>query len=153
MTLAEVLVALPIITIGLLALLAAIPLSTFATQEGRLTSTATFLANQRLEQVRNAHWSAVPAVDQLGVSASPTAPPQAGGSTTFADESPVAAPYTAYQRQVRITDCGVGGGCGGVTSSGMRLVTVRVSYAPVSATGKDAATPRSVMVTMLIAQR
>ena len=32
MTLAEVLVALPIITIGLLALLAAIPLSTFATQ-------------------------------------------------------------------------------------------------------------------------
>ena len=153
MTLAEVLVALPIITIGLLALLAAIPLSTFATQEGRLTSTATFLANQRLEQVRNAPWSAVPAADQLGVSASPTAPPQAGGSTTFADESPVAAPYTAYQRQVRIMDCGVGAGCGGVINSGMRLVTVTVTYAPVSATGKDASTPRSVMVTMLVAQR
>ena len=45
MTLAEVLVALPIITIGLLALLSAIPLSTYATQEGRQTSTATFLAN------------------------------------------------------------------------------------------------------------
>ena len=48
MTLAEVLVALPIIMIGLMALLSAIPLSTYATQEGRLTSTATFLANQRL---------------------------------------------------------------------------------------------------------
>ena len=57
MTLAEVLVALPIITIGLLALLSAIPLSTYATQEGRQTSTATFLANQRLEQVRRWQWS------------------------------------------------------------------------------------------------
>ena len=37
MTLAEVLVALPIITIGLLALLSAIPLSTYATQAGRQT--------------------------------------------------------------------------------------------------------------------
>ena len=153
MTLAEVLVALPIITIGLLALLAAIPLSTFATQEGRQTSTATFLANQRLEQVRNAQWSAVPAVDQLGLSPSITAPPQASGTTTFADENPVAAPYTAYQRQVRVADCGVGAGCGGITNSGMRLVTVTVTYVPPSATGKDSALPRSVMVTMLVAQR
>ena len=67
MTLAEVLVALPIITIGLLALLSAIPLSTYATQEGRQTSTATFLANQRLEQVRNAQWSATCQVDGSGV--------------------------------------------------------------------------------------
>ncbi|HEY7203226.1 MAG TPA: prepilin-type N-terminal cleavage/methylation domain-containing protein [Methylomirabilota bacterium] len=152
MTLAEVLVALPIITIGLLALLAAIPLSTFATQEGKQTSTATFLATQRLEQVRNAQWSAIPAVDQLGVSASPTSPPQAGGSVTFADESPVGA-YSGYQRRVRVADCGGGGGCGGVTSAGMRLVTVTVTYVPQSATGKDAAGSRSVMVTMLVAQR
>ena len=47
MTLAEVLVALPIITIGLLALLSAIPLSTYATQEGSQTSTATFLDCRR----------------------------------------------------------------------------------------------------------
>ena len=153
MTLAEVLVALPIITIGLLALLAAIPLSTFATQEGKQTSTATFLANQRLEQVRNAQWSAIPAVDLLGISASPASPPQAGGTVTFADENPVAS-YTGYQRLVRVTDCGVAGGCAGVTHSGMRLVTVTVSYAPLSATGKDAIpAPRSVAVTMLVAQR
>ena len=152
MTLAEVLVALPIITIGLLALLAAIPLSTFATQEGKQTSTATFLAGQRLEQVRNAQWSAIPAVDQLGISASPASPPQAGATVTFADENPVGS-YVGYRRQVRVTDCGVGGGCGGVTSSGMRLVTVTVTYAPLSATGKDAPAPRSVLVTMLVAQR
>ncbi|HKA61839.1 MAG TPA: prepilin-type N-terminal cleavage/methylation domain-containing protein [Methylomirabilota bacterium] len=152
MTLAEVLVALPIITIGLLALLAAIPLSTFATQEGKQSSTATFLANQRLEQVRNAQWSAVPAVDQLGISASAASAPQTGGTVTFADENPVTS-YAGYQRRVRVTDCGAGGGCAGVTSSGMRLVTVTVTYAPLSPTGKDAPAPRSVAVTMLVAQR
>lgn len=154
MTLAEVLVALPIITIGLLALLSAIPLSTYATQEGRQTSTATFLANQRLEQVRNAQWSASPAVDALGTSASATAAPQSGGATTFGDETPVAAPYTAYTRQVRVIDCGVGAGCMGIVSATLRLVTVTVSYAPLSATGKNAVSgPRTVSVSMAIAQR
>jgi type IV pilus modification protein PilV len=154
MTLAEVLVALPIITIGLLALLSAIPLATYATQEGNQTSTATFLANQRLEQVRNAQWSATPTVDNLGLSASSTSAPQSGGTTTFADESPMAAPYAAYSRQVRITDCGVGSGCTGVTNSGMRLATVTVTYKPLSATGQNAASAtRSVSVSMVIAQR
>lgn len=154
MTLAEVLVALPIITIGLLALLSAIPLSTYATQDGSQTSTATFLANQRLEQVRNAQWSAIPVVDNLGLSASSTAAPQSGGTTTFADESPMAPPYAAYTRQVRVTDCGAGLGCAGVTSSDMRLATVTVNYKPLSATGQSAApTSRSVVVSMVIAKR
>jgi prepilin-type N-terminal cleavage/methylation domain-containing protein len=154
MTLAEVLVALPIITIGLLALLAAIPLSTFATQEGKQNSTATFLANQRLEQVRNARWSAqIPPVDELGISASAASPPQTGGTVTFADEN-LAGSYTGYQRKVRVTDCGVGGGCAGVTSSDMRLVTVTVTYTPLSPTGKDAIPAlRSVALTMLVARR
>ena len=101
MTLAEVLVALPIITIGLLALLSAIPLSTYATQDGRQTSTATFLANQRLEQVRNAQWTATchvdpgtlavgpgaDVIDQVGVSASSTvAPKDPSNAVTFADD-------------------------------------------------------------------
>ena len=108
MTLAEVLVALPIITIGLLALLSAIPLSTYATQEGRQTSTATFLANQRLEQVRNASWTAACQVDgatglvipgaaavtdKVGLSSPSTAAPQdPSPAVTFADESSIAAP-------------------------------------------------------------
>ncbi len=159
MTLAEVLVALPIITIGLLALLSAIPLASYSTQEGSQTSTATFLANQRLEQVRNAQWSAIPATDCLGVSASSTAAPQsstctAGTITTFVDESPVAAPYAGYTRQVRITDCGTGGGCTGVTSSGMRLATVTVTYTPLSPNGQTAGpSSRAVTVSMVIAQR
>ncbi len=176
MTLAEVLVALPIITIGLLALLSAIPLSTYATQEGSQTSTATFLANQRLESVRSAQWTAQCQVDpttglvvagaatvndKLGVSASPTAAPQDASSVvTFADESPMAAPYTSYSRQVRITHSVVPAptptcnAAGEVTGTGTRRVTVTVTYTPLSATGANAVTgSRSVAVSMQVAQR
>lgn len=174
MTLAEVLVALPIITIGLIALLSAIPLSTYATQEGRQTSTATFLANQRLEQVRNAQWSATCQVDaatglvvpgaaivtdKVGVSASATAAPQdPSPAVTFADESPVAAPYTGYSRQVRITDSVAGAptctAAGVMSGTGIRQVTVTVAYTPLSATGTNAVSgTRAVSVTMQIAQR
>ncbi len=174
MTLAEVLVALPIITIGLLALLSAIPLSTYATQEGRQTSTATFLANQRLEQVRNAQWSgtcqvngatglviagAAVVTDKVGVSASSTAAPRdPSPAVTFADESAVAAPYTGYSRQVRITDSVVAAptcdAAGVMSGTGIRQVTVTVSYTPLSATGTNAVSgARSVSVTMQVAQR
>ena len=163
MTLAEVMVALPIITIGLLALLSVIPLSTYAIQDGSQTSTATFLANQRLDQVRNAQWMATcpPTPDNLGVSASSTAAPVNGAAvTTFADENSIAAPYAAYTRQVRITDsvasttvCNVA--TGAITGTyGFRTVTVTVTYQPLSATGTNAVSgPRSVAVNMQIAQR
>jgi len=176
MTLAEVLVALPIITIGLLALLSAIPLSTYATQEGSQTSTATFLANQRLEQVRNAQWSAQcqvdltlptplvvagPAIvsDKVGVSTPSTSAPQDPTAVvTFADESPMAAPYAGYSRQVRITDsvaaAPVCNAAGVMSGTGLRGITVTVTYTPLSATGKNAVSgPRSVAVSMQIAQR
>ncbi|HEX5528624.1 MAG TPA: prepilin-type N-terminal cleavage/methylation domain-containing protein [Methylomirabilota bacterium] len=174
MTLAEVLVALPIITIGLIALLSAIPLSTYATQEGRQTSTATFLANQRLEQVRNAQWTATCQVDattglvipgaaivtdKVGVSASSTAAPQdPSPAVTFADEAPVAAPSTGYSRQVRITDSVAAAptctAAGVMSGTGIRQVTVTVTYTPLSATGKNAVSgTRAVSVTMQIAQR
>lgn len=163
MTLAEVLVALPIITIGLLALLSAIPISTYATQEGNQTSTATFLANQRLDQVRNAQWMAtcppIPGDDTLGVSASSTAAPTSGGTTMFPDENPIAAPYAAYTRQVRITEsvasttvCDASGKITG--TYGLRAATVTVTYRPLSATGTNAVSgSRSVVVNMQIAQR
>lgn len=174
MTLAEVLVALPIITIGLLALLSAIPISTYATADGSQTSTATFLANQRLEQVRNTQWSATcqvdPAtglvipgaatvIDKVGVSASSTvAPKDPAAVVTFADENPVAAPYTRYSRQVRIIDSPAAAptctAAGIMSGTGVRRVTVTVTYTPVSATGSSAVSgTRPVSVTLQIAQR
>ncbi|PYM55712.1 MAG: hypothetical protein DMD77_18740 [Candidatus Rokuibacteriota bacterium] len=154
MSLAEILVACVIIAIGLVGLLSAVPTASYGIQEGQQLSTATFLANQRLEQVRNAQWVAAPAADTLGVSASTSVAPTSGGLTTFADETPMAAPYSGFSRTVRITDCGVGAGCGGIVDPGLRQVTVAVSYRPSTATGVAAVgTTKSAIVSMLMAQR
>lgn len=152
MTLAEILVAIVIIGVGLAALASAIPISTYGIQEGSQLSTATFLANQRLEQVRYAVWSENPAVDNLGVSASSTSAPASGGTTTFPDESALAPPYAQYGRTVRITDCSTGGGCQSIVSDKLRQVTVTVSYRPLTGVGQATAV-KPVVVTMLIARR
>src|SRR2546427_104582 len=68
-TLAEVLLAAVIITIAFVALLSVIPYSTSAVQGGNQTSTATFLANQKMEEAKNIPWTSTPDNDCLGVSA------------------------------------------------------------------------------------
>jgi type II secretory pathway pseudopilin PulG len=151
-TLAEIVVAIAIIGIGLMALASVIPIAAYGVQEGNQLSTATFLANARLEQAQNARWGQNPAVDNIGVSASSTAAPQSGGTTTFPDESPMAAPYAGYSRSVRVTDCGVGAGCGGVVDSNLRQVTVFVSYQPLSGVGQGSG-PKTAVVTMLVARK
>ena len=153
MSLAEILIACVIIAIGLVGLLSAVPTASYGIQEGRQLSTAAFLANQRLEQVRNAQWVQCPApgapADTLGVSASGSAP-ASGGTTTFSDESPIAAPYGDYTRTVRITDVQPADACGGA-NLGLRQVTVTVSYRVLSVTGFGVM--KSAIVTMLMAQR
>ena len=164
MTLMEVLVAVGIISVGLVALSSAIPLAAYGIQEGKQLSTATFLATQRMEQVRNATWQAaqpapaVPAlaaVDKLGVSASESvAPVGDGGVITFPDEAPMAAPYTDYSRTVRVVDCGMSPGCNGITNAGLRRVTVTVTYRPMTGIGMaPATTTKSARVTMLVSKR
>lgn len=158
MTLMEIMIAVAIIGTGLVALSSAVPLAAYGIQEGNQLSSATFLANQRLEQVRGAQWEVgPPCTDTVGVSASATvAPTQScgGSATTFADESPMAAPYTGYNRTVRITDCGVAPGCGGITNAALRQVTVSVTYRPMTGFGVAPAGQRkSAVVTMYIASR
>lgn len=162
-TLAEILVAVAVIAIGLVGLAAVIPVSTWGVQEGNQVSTATFLAAQRLEQVRNAAWITSPANDCLGVSASGSAAPTSttctlagtctSGSTctTFPDESNVSG-FTGYGRTVRVSDCSSGGGCAGVTTSDLRLVTVAVSFTPLSAVGVGTSA-KSVTLESLLAKR
>ena len=152
MTLVEILIAAAVLMVALVGLASGIPVASYGIQEGSQLTTATFLANQRLEQVKAAAWTSVPAVDTLGVSPSPTAAPQTGGVTMFPDETPVAAPYTQYTRQVRVTDCGVGPGCGGLVLPGLRQVTITVSYTPLTGVGVGASA-KSAIVTMLVAQR
>ena len=157
MSLAEILVACVIIAVGLVGLLSAVPTASYGIQEGRQLSTASFLANQRLEQVRNAQWTQCPAADTVGVSASASVTPTSGALTTFPDESPIAAPYGDYTRTVRITAAQPAdpcvGGIGG-PNLGLRQVVVTVSYRPSTATGLSAGgTTKSAIVTMLVAQR
>jgi prepilin-type N-terminal cleavage/methylation domain-containing protein len=164
-TVAELLAASVVIGIALLALLRTIPISAYGIQEGSQQSTAVFLANERMEQVKNAQWTAVPPppwavvppppVDNLGVSASATVAPVSvvTAVTTFPDENPMAAPYAGFTRKVRISDCNVAPGCGGVQKLDMRQATVTVSYAPMTGVGGPAAgATKSVVVTLIISQ-
>ena len=150
--LAEVLIALALVAIGLSAFASALPVAGAAVSEGARLSTATFLAAARLEEVRAAAWSEAPPVDRLGVSGAAPSAPQSGGTTTFADEAALPAPYAGYSRQVRIRDCGLPPGCGAVISARLRQVTVTVAYRPVTASGV-AALDKAVTVTTLVAQR
>lgn len=153
-TVAELLIASAVIGIALLALLQTIPNSAFGIQEGNQQSTAVFLANQRMEQVRNARWTAVPAADTLGVSTSTNVAPVSAGVTTFPDENPMSTPYAGYRRQVRISDCNVAPGCGGLQRPDMRQATVTVSYTPMTGVGVAATGgTKSVIISLIISER
>ena len=155
MSVAEVLIASTIIGTGLVALSAAIPLASYGLQEGNQLSTATFLATQRMEQVRNASWQAGPPLtDNLGVSANGAAAPVSGAVTTFPDEASIGEPYAGYRRTVRIMDCGAGTGCSGIVNADLRQVTVTVSYRPMTGVGVAPVTSaKSAVVTMYITKR
>jgi prepilin-type N-terminal cleavage/methylation domain-containing protein len=152
LTLVETMIAAGVIGVGLVAVSAAIPAASHGVQEGKQLSTATFLATQRLEQVRAARWElGPPAVDDLGVSPSPAAPPAAGAVTTFPDEA-LTGPHAGYARTVRITDCAAG--CGAVAKADLRQVTVSVTYRPMTGAGGWAsAATKAATITMYVAQR
>src|SRR5262249_20122311 len=126
---------------------------------GPQPSTATFLRNSRPQQVPHAGRTAPPAQACLGTPApssrSPASTACHGAAVTgVPDEASMAAPYGDYTRTVRITDCGVGAGCGGIVSSDLRQATVTVSYTPMNGAGGAApGSTKSAIVTMLVAKR
>jgi prepilin-type N-terminal cleavage/methylation domain-containing protein len=174
-SLVEILVAAALIAIGFVALLRVVPLAAAGLQQGNQQSTATHLAQQRLEQARAAVWTAVPlpGTDCLGVSAGNAAPVPsgaacttaisetyvAGTNVTFPDESAVAG-FPGYARTTRITDCGAGAGCSGIVyapvpgtgTAAPRLVTVTVTYEGSGSPGATSRT-RTVRLEWMVAQR
>jgi Tfp pilus assembly protein PilE len=164
MTVAEVIIALGVIVIGLLALIATMPLGTSAIAESNLKTTATFLAQQRLERLKNAQWTS--ATDELGGAGS-------NGSAVvsvagFADRWPdeaynTVAEYPRFRRQVRIQDCSVAPRCVAAVAvpvpptpdplATMRQVTVTVFFFPLTGPGTTSATEESLRLVTLIAQR
>jgi prepilin-type N-terminal cleavage/methylation domain-containing protein len=173
LTLAEILVAVAIIGLGLAGLAVAIPVASYGVQEGSQLSTATFLAEQMIERARATAWTQNPATDCLGVSTgSPLAAPvptevvdttgtvvtaNCNGSTTtqFADESAVTG-FTQYSRTVRVQTCSAVS-CVGVTQTNpsahmMRKVGVTVTYTPISASGGSAG-QKTVYLEWLVSQK
>ena len=168
MSVVEVIIALGIITVGLLALLGAMPLSTSLIGESSLDTTATFLAQHRLEQIKNAQWTAAPVVDNLGGAGSSGAAPVlvAGFPDRWPDEdyNTIVIPsgggnasYPRLRRQVRITDCSVlacsGILTGTVTINTLRQVTVTVWFRQVSGVGTAPANEQNVQLVTLITRR
>jgi prepilin-type N-terminal cleavage/methylation domain-containing protein len=168
-TLPEVLVAALVITIAFVALLSVIPYSSAAVQSGNQLSTATFLANQKLEEAKNVPWTSAPDNDCLGISATSTSAPtvpagktctlggvvvNAGGALAWAanEGSSAITNFNGYSRNVRVTNCGVGTGCTGIVDAGMRLVTVAVTFQPMT-TSSTAAATKTVTVSMVVSQR
>lgn len=173
LTLAEILVAVAIIGLGLVGLAVVVPISSYGVQEGNQLSTATFLAEQRIEQVRNATWTATGPVDCVGTSpggATPTAAATSntctrssdgstgltacvsgGACTTYPDEATVTG-FTGYGRTTRIIDCSAGAGCAGVVNAAMRTVRVTVTYRPLTSSGVSPTT-KTVTVDWLVSQR
>ena len=169
-TLPEVLLAALIITIAFTTLLSVIPYSSASVQSGSQLSSATFLANQKLEEAKNVPWTGAPTNDCLGTSATATSAPTvpAGQTCTLgatniaagaalpwaADQNATAITnFNGYSRNVRITSCSAVGSCfAGIGDPGMRLVTVSVTFQPMT-TSSTAASTKTVTVSMIVAQR
>ncbi len=140
MTLAEVLAALAVLSVGLVAMISLLPLAGLGVHEGGHRSGATFLAWQRLEQIRHAVGTAEPSNDPL-----------AEATVSFPDEPAVAPPHTVFSRSVRVRDCGLG--CSGVQTPGVRQVTVTVIYPAGSAQGASPTQRGAVILSTYIGPR
>lgn len=140
MTLAEVLAALTLLSIGLVAMVSLLPLAGLGVHEGRHRSGATFLAWQRLEQIRHAVGGAEPSTDPL-----------AEASISFPDEPAIAPPHDAFSRSVHVRDCGLG--CSGVQTPGVRQVTVTVTYPAGSAQGVSSTRRGAVILSTYVGPR
>jgi len=160
MTLVEVIIAAVVVMVGLVALIAAMPLGTSQIGGANLKTTATFLAQQRLEQIKNATWTITTpcpltttplGCDHLGGGGSNGAaavtegfwPDEAYGTIIFPGSEDCAGNKRSggcrFRRQVRITDCSVascaGIGTGTATVDTLRQVAVIVFFSPLAGTG------------------
>ncbi len=164
MTVVEVLLAMAILSVGIVAFAAALPIGTGYIMQSNLDSTALFLAQQRLEEVRTAAWSSAPSADCIGVSADAASAPVTGswascpgaapaGLVTYPDEVyGTVAGYAGYRRTTRIIDCAAG--CAGVIDPNLRQITVSVSFRPAGTSGGLVTTQeQTVQIASLKAKR
>jgi Tfp pilus assembly protein PilV len=127
LTLLEVLFALALLSVGLLAVAVAFPAGVSGVEQGKQQTTAAFLAEQRLEQVKGTAFASITSANF-----------PAEGFNTIAN-------HPRFRRTVTITD-----NPGGVANT--KRVDVSVFYRPVVSFGVLAA-ERQVTLSTLIADR
>jgi prepilin-type N-terminal cleavage/methylation domain-containing protein len=151
-TLTEVLVATVVILIGLVAVASGFQFATSGVATGRGETTATFLAEQRLEQLKTV---ALTDYDAAALNA--------GTTTEFCQTSNIGATgsncqaaaftgTTTYQRVTTITNNPGGAGCTGVTPLLCKRIRVTVTYRPVTSAG-DLSQARTVDVFAIVTPR
>lgn len=147
-TLAEVLVATAILTIGLVAIATGFQYATSGVATGRGETTAVFLAEQRIEQLKalaltNFTAAGLAAGGPVVEYCQPTGATNCTGTATTG----------SYTRQTWITDVVVGTGCPGAPAAvACKQVRVQVSYRPVTSQG-DLSQQRTVEVYTVLAPR
>ena len=134
LTLAETLTALTVLSIGLVAMISLLPLAAAGVNEGGHRSVATFFASQRLEQIRHLVGSG-------------------GDLPVLANEPSLAPPHSAFDRAVRIRDCGQAPGCSGVEAPGVHQVTVTVTYPASGRPGPEPAQRGAVVLSTYVGSR
>lgn len=151
MSLADVLMAVFLISVGLVALLSALPIGVSGMETGRQQSTALFLAQEKIERIKA--WSlsnaTAPAQQGFGTIVA-LGPCFAVGVGPCATENYGAVPgYPTYRRVVTATPDPATPAPPGHTRT---LVTVQVFYQPVVAQGVST-TERQVTVSTVLALR
>jgi hypothetical protein len=155
MMLLEVLVALGVITVGLVALVAVAPMGTGAVGEANLKTTATFLALQRLEEMKNHPWTELTdALGGAGLDGTTTVTPwvDEGYGTIVVG----AASYPRFRRVTRITDCSRAA-CGSLAPAPslatLRQIAVTVFFLPLTGSGQASSSEERASLTTLVARR
>ena len=144
-TLAEVLVATAILTIGLVAIATGFQYATSGVATGRGETTAVFLAEQRVEQLK-----------ALAMTNFTSATLNAGTTTEYCQPTGATncqgTPTTgSYTRTTTIADIVAGTGCP-ATPLSCKQVRVQVAYRPVTSSG-DLSMQRTVDVYTVLAPR
>jgi prepilin-type N-terminal cleavage/methylation domain-containing protein len=155
-TLPEVLVAVFVIVIGLVAVATGFQYATSGVATGRGETMATFLAQQRIEQLKTVAMTnydpPYPGVSLAAGTTTEYCQTSNIGATSANCQSTAISGTTSYTRVTTITDNPGGTGCSGVAPLLCKRIRVSVTYRPVTS-GGDLSQTRTVDVFAVVTPR
>jgi prepilin-type N-terminal cleavage/methylation domain-containing protein len=155
-TLAEVLVAVFVILVGLVAIATGFQYATSGVATGRGETMATFLAQQRIEQLKTVAMTnydpPYPGVSLAAGTTTEYCQTSNIGATSSNCQSTAFSGTTTYTRVTTITDNPGGTGCTGVAPLLCKRIRVSVTYRPVTGAG-DLSQARTVDLYAVVTPR